>query len=110
MPASDEFTYLFARLAEIVESFTVGLELERYSVYLMDYGALIGFRLASANSDKVEALIFQNRNASDEGRSGRCRLLLISASLSNLANCRIPTSALVSVQGARQSPRRAFHS
>lgn len=67
MPASDEFSYTFARLTEIVESLTERLGLESYSIYLMDYGAPVGFRLATAHPEKVDALIIQNGNAYDEG-------------------------------------------
>jgi pimeloyl-ACP methyl ester carboxylesterase len=67
MPSRDEFDYSFARLTEIVEAFTKQLEIERYSIYLMDYGAPIGFRLAAGNPDRVDALIVQNGNAYDEG-------------------------------------------
>jgi len=47
--------------------FTQRLGLERYSLYLMDYGAPIGFRLALAHPERVEALIIQNGNAYDDG-------------------------------------------
>jgi pimeloyl-ACP methyl ester carboxylesterase len=67
MPSHDEFDYTFARLTEIVETFTEQLQLERYTLYLMDYGAPIGFRLAAANPDRVDALVVQNGNAYDEG-------------------------------------------
>lgn len=67
MPARDEFNYSFDRLAEIVTTFTERLGLDRYSIYLMDYGAPVGFRLATAAPEKVEALIVQNGNAYDEG-------------------------------------------
>lgn len=47
MPAVDEFEYTFDNLARIIEKFTVKLGLKKYSVYLMDYGAPIGFRLVA---------------------------------------------------------------
>ena len=67
MPAVDEFDYTFDRLAEVTEKLTVELGLERYSLYLMDYGAPVGFRLATAHPERVQALIIQNGNAYDEG-------------------------------------------
>lgn len=67
MPAVDEFEYTFDRLARIVESFTERLGLESYSLYLMDYGAPVGFRLAAKHPERVEALIIQNGNAYVEG-------------------------------------------
>ncbi len=67
MPDRDDFSYTFARMAEIVTAFTEKLELDRYSIYLMDYGAPVGFRVATAAPDKIDALIIQNGNAYDEG-------------------------------------------
>lgn len=67
MPAVDEFDYSFDRFAEIIEKFTDALSLDRYSLYLMDYGAPVGFRLATSRPERVESLIIQNGNAYDEG-------------------------------------------
>ncbi|MCP3905049.1 MAG: alpha/beta hydrolase [Planctomycetes bacterium] len=67
MPTVDEFDYTFDRLAGIVSSFTETLGLDRYSLYLMDYGAPVGFRLATAHPERVDALIIQNGNAYEEG-------------------------------------------
>ncbi len=67
MPSMDEFDYTFDRMAEIVEQLTDKLELKKYSIYLMDYGAPIGFRLAAKYPDRVQALIVQNGNAYEEG-------------------------------------------
>ncbi len=67
MPGMDEFDYTFDRMAEIVEKLTGKLGLEKYSIYLMDYGAPIGFRLAAKYPDRVQALIVQNGNAYEEG-------------------------------------------
>ncbi len=67
MPTIDQFEYTFDNLALIVERLIDKLELERYSLYLQDYGAPVGFRIARKNPDKVEALIIQNGNAYEEG-------------------------------------------
>ena len=67
MPRVDEFEYTFDRLAEIVESFVDRLGLGSYSIYLMDYGAPVGYRLAAKYPDRVESLIVQNGNAYEEG-------------------------------------------
>ena len=67
MPTVDEFQYTFDHLAEIVNKFISQMELERFSIYVMDYGAPIGYRLAVKNPEKIEALIVQNGNAYDEG-------------------------------------------
>lgn len=66
-PPLDEFDYTFDRLAEIVEKFTEKVGLDKYSIYLMDYGAPIGFRLAAKQPDRVDTLLIQNGNAYDEG-------------------------------------------
>ncbi len=67
MPSVDNFDYTFDRLAEIVQAFTEGLALDSYSIYLQDYGAPVGFRLAAKHPERVQALIIQNGNAYDEG-------------------------------------------
>ena len=67
MPSLDEFDYTFDRLAEIVEALTEKLKLNSYSIYLMDYGAPVGYRLATKHPERVQALIVQNGNAYDEG-------------------------------------------
>lgn len=67
MPSVDEFEYSFDNMAMLIEAFTHKLELTSYSIYLMDYGAPIGFRLAAKYPEKVETLIIQNGNAYMEG-------------------------------------------
>jgi pimeloyl-ACP methyl ester carboxylesterase len=66
-PSLDEFDYSFDGLATLMEHFVEAKGIEQYSVYLMDYGAPIGFRLAAKNPEKVQALIVQNGNAYEEG-------------------------------------------
>jgi len=67
MPSVDEFDYTFDNLAEIMGKFIQALGVEQYSLYLMDYGAPIGYRLATAQPERVQALIIQNGNAYAEG-------------------------------------------
>ena len=67
MPTVDEFDYSFDRLAEVIDGFTRKLGLEKYSLYVMDYGAPVGFRLAVKHPERVQALIVQNGNAYEEG-------------------------------------------
>lgn len=66
-PSVEEFDYTFDRLAEVVQKFTEQIGLHRYSIYLMDYGAPIGFRLAVNHPERVQSLIVQNGNAYEEG-------------------------------------------
>ncbi|MEM8676996.1 MAG: alpha/beta hydrolase [Cyanobacteria bacterium P01_G01_bin.67] len=67
MPSLDAFDYTFDRLAEVMEKFIQALNLKQYSLYLMDYGAPIGFRLAAAHPERVQALLIQNGNAYAQG-------------------------------------------
>lgn len=66
-PSVDEFDYSFDNLAKLMGELTDQLKLNKYSLYLMDYGAPIGFRLAEQNPDRVSSLIIQNGNAYEEG-------------------------------------------
>ncbi len=67
MPSVDEFDYTFDRIADIVEQLIDQLEIDTYSLYLMDYGAPVGYRIATNRPERVETLIVQNGNAYDEG-------------------------------------------
>lgn len=67
MPRVNEFKYTFDNLADIMEEFIRKMELKRYSLYVMDYGAPVGFRIASRHPERVQSLIIQNGNAYDEG-------------------------------------------
>ena len=66
-PSVKDFDYTFDHMASIIEQFTVKTGLKKYSLYLMDYGAPVGFRIAAKNPEKVQSLIIQNGNAYDEG-------------------------------------------
>lgn len=67
MPSVDEFDYSFDNIARIIGKFTDEIGLDKYSLYLMDYGAPVGFRIATSQPDRVEALVIQNGNAYSEG-------------------------------------------
>ncbi len=67
MPTVDQFEYTFDRLADVIDGFTEKLGLKRYSLYVMDYGAPVGYRLAVKHPERVQALIVQNGNAYEEG-------------------------------------------
>ena len=66
-PAMSEFDYTFDNMAVIVEGFLKKLKVKKYSIYLMDYGAPVGFRIAEKYPKRVQALIVQNGNAYEEG-------------------------------------------
>jgi pimeloyl-ACP methyl ester carboxylesterase len=67
MPSVDQFNYTFNNLAKVMEKFTQKVGLKSYSLYLMDYGAPVGFRLAVSHPERVDSLIIQNGNAYEEG-------------------------------------------
>ncbi|MEC4576057.1 alpha/beta fold hydrolase [Streptomyces virginiae] len=67
------FTHTFDRLADIVEGFTDALALDRYALYVFDFGAPVGLRLATRRPDRITGLVVQNGNAYDEGLSDAAR-------------------------------------
>lgn len=66
-PSVDDFEYTFDNLAKVVTKFIDKVGIQRYSLYLMDYGAPVGYRVAAAAPERVDSLIIQNGNAYDEG-------------------------------------------
>ena len=68
-PDRMSFHYSFDHLADIVDRFTEVLGLERYAIYIFDYGAPVGFRLALRHPERITAIISQNGNAYLEGLS-----------------------------------------
>jgi pimeloyl-ACP methyl ester carboxylesterase len=66
-PSIKDFEYTFDNMAIIVEGLLEELHVNKYSIYLMDYGAPIGFRIAAKYPERVESLIIQNGNAYEEG-------------------------------------------
>jgi pimeloyl-ACP methyl ester carboxylesterase len=70
MPDRSKFAYTFDHCARIVEELTRQLGVNHYALYVMDYGAPVGFRLAAKYPEKVTAIIIQNGNAYDEGLLG----------------------------------------
>ena len=68
-PDRAAFDYTFDNLARVIEGFIDQVGLERYAIYVFDYGAPVGFRLALARPERVTAIISQNGNAYEEGLS-----------------------------------------
>jgi pimeloyl-ACP methyl ester carboxylesterase len=69
MPARDDFGYTFEHLADVIHRWTQVLGLERFALYVFDYGAPVGFRIATRHPERVSAIISQNGNAYEEGLS-----------------------------------------
>ena len=67
MPDRKSFAYTFENMANLVEELTKKLGLDKYAMYVMDYGAPIGYRLAIRHPEKVSGFIVQNGNAYEEG-------------------------------------------
>ncbi|SFC13596.1 alpha/beta fold hydrolase [Streptomyces aidingensis] len=71
--APEGFRYRFDRLAEVVEGFTDRLGLDRFALYVFDFGAPVGFRMAVRRPERITGLIVQNANAYEEGLSDAAR-------------------------------------
>jgi pimeloyl-ACP methyl ester carboxylesterase len=69
MPARDKFAYTFDHLAEVIGRFTEVIGLNRFAMYVFDYGAPTGFRIAVKHPERITAIISQNGNAYEEGLS-----------------------------------------
>jgi pimeloyl-ACP methyl ester carboxylesterase len=68
-PDRKQFRYTFDHLAKVIDGFTQAIGLDRYAIYVFDYGAPVGFRLALAHPERITAIISQNGNAYEEGLS-----------------------------------------
>jgi pimeloyl-ACP methyl ester carboxylesterase len=66
-PTIKEFEYTFDNLANVINNFVEELKLDKYSIYVHDYGAPVGFRLAVKHPERIQAIITQNGNAYEEG-------------------------------------------
>lgn len=67
--ADQSFKYTFDKLADVIDAFTTAKGLQRYAIYVFDYGAPVGWRLAVRHPEKITAIVSQNGNAYEEGLS-----------------------------------------
>lgn len=65
-PSTKEYDYTFDRLADVIEKFTDRIGLEKYAIYMQDFGGPVGFRVASKRPERVSSIIVQNANAYEE--------------------------------------------
>ena len=69
MPARSQFKYTFDNIAHVIDRFTEAVGFDRYAIYVFDYGAPTGFRLAVWHPERITAIVSQNGNAYEEGLS-----------------------------------------
>jgi pimeloyl-ACP methyl ester carboxylesterase len=69
MPSRDSFAYTFEHVADVIDRFTEVVGFDTFAVYVFDYGAPTGFRIASRHPERITAIISQNGNAYEEGLS-----------------------------------------
>ncbi len=67
MPLVNNYEYSFDHLADVIDEFLSKKDINKYTLYVMDYGAPIGFRIATKHPERVQGLIIQNGNAYEEG-------------------------------------------
>jgi len=70
MPGRQKFNYTFEHITDVIDRWTEALGLDRFALYVFDYGAPVGFRIATRHPERVTAIISQNGNAYEEGLSG----------------------------------------
>jgi pimeloyl-ACP methyl ester carboxylesterase len=68
-PDREKFRYTFENLAKVIDAFMETMSLDRYAIYVFDYGAPVGLRLALAHPERITAIFSQNGNAYEEGLS-----------------------------------------
>jgi pimeloyl-ACP methyl ester carboxylesterase len=68
-PSHDKFAYTFDHITQVMDDFTQALGLKHYSLYMCDYGGDVGLKLAIAHPERIQALMVQNANISEEGES-----------------------------------------
>jgi pimeloyl-ACP methyl ester carboxylesterase len=116
MPAPEKFAYTFDNLANVIERFTEVVGFDRFAVYVFDYGAPTGFRLATRRPERITAIISENGNAYEEGLSdgwtppsaltGRTRLRPTATRSAPFSRRRRPTGSTPMASATLQPSRR----
>ncbi|MER5309063.1 alpha/beta hydrolase [Streptomyces sp. NPDC002773] len=100
-PSASDFDYTFAELAALTVEFTEALGLERFAVYVQDYGSPIGLRLALAHPERVTAIISQNGNAYEEGLGAEAWAPVLALIENRTPETEAPVRAIRSLDGIR---------
>ncbi|MFF1567606.1 alpha/beta fold hydrolase [Streptomyces sp. NPDC058293] len=69
MPSRDDFDYTFEHITDVIDRLTEVLGLDRFALYVFDYGAPVGFRIATRHPERISAIVSQNGNAYEDGLS-----------------------------------------
>ncbi|TXS11603.1 alpha/beta fold hydrolase [Streptomyces sp. adm13(2018)] len=100
-PDAADFSYTFAELAELTSEFTEALGLERFALYVQDYGSPIGLRLALAHPERITAIVTQNGNAYEEGLGAEAWAPVFALIEERTPETEAPVRALRSPDGIR---------
>ena len=100
-PDRSHFQYTFAHLTEIMDRFLEAKRLNRYSLYVQDYGGPIGFRIAAAHPERVDSFIIQNSNAYREGISEAASGILVGFGENRNAETEKPVRGFMSLAGVK---------
>jgi pimeloyl-ACP methyl ester carboxylesterase len=101
VPQERRYKYSFDALAKTILAFTDALQLKRYALYVFDYGAPTGFRLAMAHPERVTAIVSQNGNAYEEGLGDAWAPIRRYWSEPTAANREVVRNAAISPEGIR---------
>jgi pimeloyl-ACP methyl ester carboxylesterase len=101
VPQKRKYNYTFDQLAKTIDAFTQALNLKRYAIYVFDYGAPTGFRLAAAHPERITAIVSQNGNAYEEGLSDAWAPIRQYWSSPTAQNRATVANALLNLEGTR---------
>jgi pimeloyl-ACP methyl ester carboxylesterase len=101
VPQERKYNYTFDQLAKTIDAFTQALNLKRYAIYVFDYGAPTGFRLAAAHPERITAIVSQNGNAYEEGLSDAWAPIRQYWSSPTAQNRATVANALLNLEGTR---------
>src|ERR1700720_4577306 len=101
VPSERQYSYTFDRLALTIDAFTQALKIDRYAIYVFDYGAPTGFRLAMAHPERITAIISQNGNAYEEGLGDAWGPIRKYWALPNAENREVIAKNVLTLEGTR---------